>query len=213
MDAKDALKILNENEAVKAALGAEGISVLAELSSTVESLSEKLKESDAAKGRILAEKKTEQEKRSAIEAEFATLKESGLSDAEKISKAAEREKARADNLEAEFKALQSQHAQDRRTIAMDKVASGIRFIDTLPPQAGRILIESHLAGIEDMSDANTVGAALEAFKATHKGILAADPQGSGAGSRGAGSEGAGTGAGLHASPSERQEQLKKMGAI
>jgi len=217
MDATETLAKLAGNEAVKELVGEEGLAALTGVIATAGELDKKFKDAEAKAGRILAEKKETQDKLTALETEVEALKESGLSDADKVKAETAKVIARAEKAEKDNADLITKFAASQRTVAMDKIAGSVKFIDALSPEAGRTLLNSHMAGIEDLTDQDAVTVAVDAFKESNKTLIAADSQAQGAGTPppegGAGGGGAGGIDPTKQSPAEREKYLQEQGIL
>jgi hypothetical protein len=192
MDLKEVLAKLATIPGVKEAIGDEGLTVLTSAGADPVA-SKKLQDAEAKAGRILAEKKEAQERAAALEAEIETLKTGSMTESDKMKTIAEKETKRAAKAEADLSALQAEFGKAKRTVALDKLAASVKFIDAVNPEAGRILLEASLAQVSDLSNADEVTAALGTFKESHKALIAADSQASGGGTgrpNGAGASGA-----------------------
>ena len=211
MDAAAAIKAIGESEDAKKLIGADGLSALSKLVGDVDSLTARAKEADDKAGRILKEKKDVQEKLTELTSEVEALKASGLSDAEKLQQAHDKLSGELQAERDKNSALQLKFDQSQRTVAMDKLAGGVKFVDSLGSTAGRILFGSAMAEV-DLSDETAVNAAVTAFKENNKGIIAADSQGAGAGTKPSESS-AGGGGDEPASTEDREEALQKAGVI
>ncbi len=183
------LQELLAQEAVKTALGAEGLALISGLAEA----DKKAKEEASKAGRILAEKKALQEKLEAVEADLETAKSSGKPEAEKTQAELVKAQKRAEKAEADLAKTNADFAKARRTVALDRIAQGVKYIDVVTPQAGRTLLEQALAGVENMEDETAVAAALTAFKENNKTLIASESQGTGGGTGrpGAGASGGG----------------------
>lgn len=175
---------------VAAALGADGVAALQAIFDETE---KGVKEERAKAGRILAEKKELQDKLAALEADIETVKAKGLPEAEKAQAELTKANKRAEAAEAKLAQTTADFAKAKRTVALDKIAQGVKYIDVVTPQAGRTLLEQALAGVENMEDETTVAAALAAFKENNKTLIASESQGTGGGTGrpGAGASGGG----------------------
>jgi Skp family chaperone for outer membrane proteins len=207
---KELIAKLTANEAAKAALGDDGLKALTDTLANSEALAKKFADAEAKAGRILSEKKEAQEKLSAMEAEIETLKKAGMTDADKTKSELDKYIKRAEKAEKDLVATQTEFAKAKRTVTLDKVASMVKFIDAVNPEAGRTLLEASLAAVPDLSDAEAVAAALVAFKESHKTLIAADSQASGGGTgRPSGGGGTGQTDPTKMSADERAAELKK----
>lgn len=214
MDAKETLSKLAGNEAVKELLGADGLTGLTALVATAADSEKKFKDSEAKAARILSEKKEVQDKFVTLEGEIASLKESGLSDADKVKAENQKVLTRAETAEAALVTMKADFSKSQRTVAMDKIAGGVKFIDAITPEAGRTLLNSHLAGLEDLADESAVTTAIDAFKESNKGVIAADSQGSGAGTpQPVDGGGGGGGDPMKQSATEREASMKSSGLL
>jgi len=215
MTNEELLAKLTDSEVGKA-LGAD---VLGAITSTLAKAGEtekKLKDAEAKAGRILSEKKEALDKLAAIEADVETLKTSGLSEAEKIKAEYTKVLKRAETAEANFNAVQAEYGKAKRTVALDKIANTVKFIPAVTPDAGRILLDSSLAAVQNLDDVEAVASALKAFNEGYKTLIAADSQaaGGGTGRPGGGSAPQTPGADVEKmSPAEREKDLKARGII
>jgi len=214
MEIKDIVAKLGDEKA-KELLGEDGVKAAISMLSTSSDYEKKLKDSDGKAGRILAEKKELQDKLAAFESEVENLKKSGMSEADKMKSEYEKTIKRAEKAEKEHAALMAEYSKSKRTIAIDKIASTVKFIDAVTPEAGRILLESGLASVQSLDDADALTAALTTFKESYKTLIAADNQASGGGTRQPAGK-AGTSGGKLPSQmtiEERHAELKKRGMV
>lgn len=215
MTQEELIAKLTDSEAAKA-LGADVLGAITSTLAKAGEIEKKLKDAEAKAGRILSEKKEALDKLAAIEADVETLKTSGLSEAEKIKAEYTKVLKRAEKAEADFNAVQAEYGKAKRTVAIDKIASQVKFIPAVTPDAGRILLESSLAAVQSLDDQEAVAAALNTFKEGYKTLIAADSQAAGAGTgRPGGGSGTQTpGADVEKmSPAEREKDLKAKGII
>lgn len=216
MKVDELLAKIEGNATAKEALGADVLKELSGLGSIVSDFEKKLKDAEAKAGRILSEKKEALEKLNALESDVETLKKSGMSEADKIKSEYDKALKRAEKAEKDLAGLNAEFAKAKRTVALDKIANQVKFIDAVTPEAGRILLESALANVQALDDADAVNAALTAFKDGYKTLIAAENQGTGAGTGRPGAGGAGQAAGKtpdKMTAEERAADLKKRGIV
>lgn len=216
MNVDEIISKLTGTEAAKTALGEDVLAAITSTLTKAGDFEKKLKDAEAKAGRILSEKKEAQEKLSALEADVENLKKSGMSDADRIKAEYEKALKRAEKAEKDFAQVQADFGKAKRTVALDRLTSQVKFIDAVNPEAGRILLESSLAAIANLEDQEAVTAALSAFKESHKTLIAADSQATGAGTGrpGGSAQGSGNGPAIDKmTAEERAADLKKIGIL
>ncbi len=210
MNANEVIAKLSGVAGVKEALGDDGISALTAMLASVGDIEKKLQASEAKAARILQEAKEAKEAKAALEEDNEKLKNSSMSEAEKIKADAEKAMKRAEKAEKDLAALNAEYGKAKRAVALDKVASQVKFIDAIDANTGRILLEAGLASLQSLDDAEAVAAALVAFKEGHKTLIAADSQATGAGTGRPGASGGAIGQGKPVDKMSAEERAKDM---
>lgn len=180
MDIKEALSKIKEvdggsdlAEAITKAIG--------DNEKAVELAQKAVKDAEGKAAAILADKKKAQEKLGEIEKRMEEIESAGLSDAEKIKKEADKAEARAAKAEQALQEVESNFQKERRANAIGQIGSKVKFLDSVPADTQRLMIESALREVDDLNDSDSVSAVLTQFQETHKGLLAADGVATGAG--------------------------------
>jgi len=140
-----------------------------------------LTEAKATSARILEEKKLAVAKQKKLEEELEALKNKDLSESEKIAK--DMEKLANENLKAkeEYNALQNTLSQTVKQYNLEKIGNSISFMDNIPKELQSIAIEK-IFGEVDVSDADAMKNATEAFTTQYASILASSDTAKGTGS-------------------------------
>jgi len=142
-----------------------------------------LKESKAAQARILDEKKTLQAKLAETEALMDDLKNVDLNETEKTQKELEKMNVMKAALEKELEDVKTAKAKTDRSYKLEKISSGVKFLESVPEDMRTYAISTAFSNTEDLDNIDEVTGVLDAFKESHKGVLASETAASGTGSQ------------------------------
>lgn len=215
MDILGLIKKVLEVAGLKEAIGEEAVTFLEEFKpddgTELEAVKEQLKESEAKAGRLLDQKKEAVSKADVAEAELEELKSSGLSDGEKLQKELDKEKAAREKAEADLKERDAKLSKTMRSHDLGRIASGVKFLDTVPEDMRAFAIEKAFAEIEDddLSNAEKVKVVLDKFQEDHKGLIQAVDPASGSGGKGGSGGQGGAGSGGKKDPSEQSVEERQ----
>jgi len=112
-----------------------------------------------------------------LEAQLEELHDKDRTEAEKLQRAFEREQKKREKLEQQFRDQQAAAAKAMRESSISSIASSIEFADEKARQAGRILLEHNLNGVDDLTDTATVEAIVGQFRETVPHLLKASGTG------------------------------------
>lgn len=161
-------------EMLKAAGGAN-----TDLQAEVMQLRQQLQAEQGKAAGILAEKKKAQERLTAVESEIARLKQSGMSDTEKLQADLKAAQDALLDREDKIKKLQADATNAERRHQVDAIAASYQFKKDLPEGAGRLFVERAFDKV-DLNDENAVKATRILFQEQHKGVLVAETPSGGA---------------------------------
>ena len=178
-------ELLN-NDAVKEALGADGVTAINALLSSATETASKLKEAEGKIGGITEQKKKAQSQLTELSERMEALETAKLSKAEQI----EREKTKTAELlaqrETELKEMRETMATKDRSVKLANIAGDLHFLKDVPSSTQSLLLENAFKDV-DLNSPDMVNAVLTQFKDGHKPFLQAENAASGTGTKSAGS--------------------------
>lgn len=151
-------------------IGNDGVEMLKGMQSTLDALQKKVADADAGIKSRDAQKANEKARADELQTQLDAIKESSMSEGEKMEAALKKSEEERSKLMADFTAMREEVTREKRTSQLAKIASDANFIDSLPASTASAIIESALNGV-DLSDKDAVSGVLGTFMDEHKGIL------------------------------------------
>jgi hypothetical protein len=99
-------------------------------------------------------------------------------------------------------------AQTDRNYQLEKISGKIKFLEVIPPDMRSYAISTAFKDVLDLAQEDDVNKVVEAFKNTHKGILASNTEVQGSGSNGSVLQGGSDKSPEDQTPTERAKILK-----
>jgi len=166
-------------EGIKELIGEDGVAMLSGLQTTLAEMQKKIADADAAIKSRDAQKANANAKAEELQKELDKIRESGMSEVEKMEAALKKSEEERSKLMGDFTSMREEVAREKRANQLSKIAGDIHFIDALPSSTSSAIIEKAFADV-DLSDASAVNGILETLKAENKAILKGSvPDGSG----------------------------------
>jgi hypothetical protein len=173
------------SDAVKEALGEDGLNAINALVSDSQSVAEKLKEAEGKIGGITEQKKKAQKQLSELSERMEALETAGLSKGEQ----AEREKTKTAELlakaETELTEMKAQVVAKERSMKLGNIATDLHFLSEVDAGTQNLLLENAFKDV-DLNSPETVSAVLTQFKEKNKPFLQANTAASGTGTKSTG---------------------------
>jgi len=132
----------------------------------------KAKEADAKAARILAEKKTAQQKLEELSAKLEEIQNSGLNSTQKLELDLKKAMDSITKKETELNEIKASYKNTTRNYHLEKIQNKIGFLDAIPDDLKKLSIEAAFRDVEDLSDEESVSNVLKAYNEKNKGILA-----------------------------------------
>ena len=130
---------------------------------------------------ILGDKKKAQEKAAELQAKIDELESKDLGEVEKLKLELERLQSKYDQSEAQRAELESTYNAEKRSNGLNKIGSGLKWMDNVPEQTRKLILESEFKDM-DLGNEVLVADRLKTINETYAGLLASDAP-SGAGSK------------------------------
>ena len=166
-------------EGLSELLGTDGIGVLSAVQTTLETLQKKLADADAGIKSRDAQKANEKARADELQTQLDAIKESSMSEGEKMEAALKKSEEERNKLMADFTHMREEVAVEKRANQLAKISGEINFIDSIPVSTKSAIIEGALRSV-DLSDAGAVNGILENLRNDNKSILKGNvPAGSG----------------------------------
>ena len=130
---------------------------------------------------ILSDKKKAQAKAEELQAKIEELEGKDLGEVEKLRLDFERLQSKYEQEQSQRTELESTYNAEKRSHALNKIGSGLKWMDGVPESMRSLTIEKEFDGI-DLGNEVLVADKLKTINETYAGMLASDAP-SGAGSR------------------------------
>ena len=179
MDKKEAVKKLEE-----AGIDADVIKALTsdtDNDSRLAALEAKLEAEIGKANGILGDKKKAQQKADELQAKIDELESKDLGEVEKLKLDMERLQSKLEQAETQKAELESTYNAEKRSYELNKIGSGLKWMDSVPEQLRKLTIEKEFDGI-DLGNEVLVADKLKTINESYAGLLASDAP-SGAGSK------------------------------
>lgn len=154
--------------------------------SEIAALKAQITAAEAKASGINGDKKKYQAKADELQAKLDELEGKDLGEAGKLKLEVERMKSRLDATEKAKADLETNWKAEKRNGELSKVASKLKFLDTVPEDTRFLLVQNELKDIEDFGNTVVVDERLKSVRSKYAGLLASDAP-SGAGSKSSGS--------------------------
>ena len=130
---------------------------------------------------ILGDKKKAQQKAEELQAKIDELESKDLGEVEKLRLDLERLQSKYEQSEAQKAELESTYNAEKRSNGLNKIGSGLKWMDNVPEQTRKLILESEFKDM-DLGNEVLVADKLKSINETYAGLLASDAS-SGAGSK------------------------------
>lgn len=141
------------------------------------------KELEAERGKasaILSDKKKYKEKMEALEAKLSEVYKEKLPEEERIKAELQEWKEKFEMVEKERETERAGFTKAQRDAKIADLTSSIHWADGIPHDTAKLIINSALSGLDDLSEVDKVNEVLNSVKETHKSFISAEaPSGSG----------------------------------
>ena len=189
MSIKDILAKVLASEGIADAIGEEGVKLLTEFDDTASegALAKALEGLKGAEGKaagILEEKKKAQEKLAEATKTIEEMKNSGLSDGEKLTLELETAQKAVQEATEKIEQLTGELGTTKRDHELDRLGATVKWMDEVPQDMRRSAIETAFKDVEDLADESKTKEVMDKLNEDCKGLIQADTVPNGLGGKG-----------------------------